>query len=314
MALPKETPTQKHWNSLSEDELANVALSTDTPDRLDNLVFEVPEGSEEPYVEFKYDLTGTGQQEEFSCVHGHHKHLKGFVMRKGDKRFLVGWICGKTIYGESFDQYTADFDAVVNRQRTIRRRKDIEKQTAPFLAWLEHVSQSDVFKHYESVRRQFEARMPWIWENAPLAVYWSISPREAKVPPTLFVPDTDPRADFARVVAEMSALAMNLVARDELEEKSVETVRRTMKFNIGRVERIFDQLKEVIDFFQPPVLELMCNLANQHDNPKRRKYIPGLGSITCKKDRDKITVQMPTNYRLPSRAGLEEVKKAIQVL
>ena len=158
-------------------------------------------------------------------------------MRKGSKRFLVGWMCGKTIYGESFDQYTADFDAVVNRQRTIRHRKDIEKQTAPFLAWLEQVSQSDVFKHFESVRHQFETRMPWVWQNAPAAHYYASSPRDAKVPPTLFLQETDPRADFAKIIAEMSAMAMNLLAKDEVEERTVETIRRTMKLYIGRVEK-----------------------------------------------------------------------------
>ena len=51
------------------------------------------------------------------------------MMRKGDARFLVGWMCGETIYGEHFEHYTADFDAAVNRQKTLRRRGE------PALAW-----------------------------------------------------------------------------------------------------------------------------------------------------------------------------------
>ena len=62
------------------------------------------------------------------------------------------------------------------------------------------------------------------------------------------------------------------------------------------------------------MLERICELANVYDNPNKRKYIPGLGTITCKKDRDKITIQMPTNYRLPNRAGLEELKQTLRVL
>jgi hypothetical protein len=82
--------TRKFWESLTDEELLGVDLVTDDPEGLRDLVREVPSGDEETYVEFKYDLRKSGRQEEFTCVHGHHKHLAGFVMRKGNARFLVG--------------------------------------------------------------------------------------------------------------------------------------------------------------------------------------------------------------------------------
>lgn len=114
MLKPKARQTRRHWENLSDDLLVDTELTTDDPESLENLVYEIPAGDEDPYVEFKYDLRKS-EREMFSCVHGHHQHLAGFVMRKGTARFLVGWMCAQTIYGENFEEYTSDFDAAVNR-------------------------------------------------------------------------------------------------------------------------------------------------------------------------------------------------------
>jgi hypothetical protein len=310
----KTQHVRRHWETLSDEELLAADLIIDDPESLENLVFEVPAGDEEPYVEFKYDLRKSGRDEEFTCVHGHHKHLAGFVMRKGKARFMVGWMCGKSIYEEDFDQYTADFNTAVNRQQTLRKRREIEKETGPFMAWLEYVLQSDVFKLYESVRRQLDQRLPWVWDNVPRIGFLGESRNGVTVPATLFLKATDPRAEFAKVVAEMSALAMTLIGKEELGEKSVEDIKRALGLFIRRIEKVFDELKEVEDFFQPAVLDLVCKLANDYDNPKKRKYSAGLQSLTCKRARDKSTVQMPNNYRLPNRSGLEALKKSLKSL
>ncbi|HUZ34007.1 MAG TPA: hypothetical protein VMV19_18150 [Xanthobacteraceae bacterium] len=309
----KSRTPRRFWDFLSDEKLIDAELSTDDPEGLDNFVRELPPGDEEPYVEFKYDLRGS-ERERLRCVHGNHPHLAGFVMRKGDKRFLVGHICGKEIYGEDFDHYTADFNAAVNRQETLRKRREIEKLTRPFTAWLQQVAISDVFKQYESVRRQMSYRMPWIWENVPLAGHYGTTVAHVKMPPTLFLEETDSEMEFSRVVAEMSALAANLIAKDELGGKSVENLKRVLNALIRRVEVIFGQLKEVEDFFQPAVLQAVCDLANEHDKPKKRKYIAGLLTITCKRDRDKSSVQLPRNYKIPNRAGLDALKESLRVL
>jgi hypothetical protein len=313
MLKPIPRAPRRFWELLSDEKLINAELTTDDPEAFDNLVRQLPSGDEEPYVEFKYDLRGT-DREKFKCVHGNHPHLAGFVMRKGDKRFLVGHICGKEIYGEDFDHYTADFNAAINRQETLRKRREVEKLTGPFMAWLHHVAASDVFKLYDSVRRQIKHRMPWVWENVPLAGFYGMTVARVKMPPTLFLGETDPETELSKVVAEMSALAANMIAKDELGEKSVENIRRVLNALIRRVEVVFEQLKEVEDFFQPAVLQAVCDLANEHDNHKKRKYVPGLLTITCKRDRDKSSVQIPRNYKIPSRAGLDALKESLRVL
>ena len=117
---------RKYWESLSDDELVKTEMMTDDPQNLRDLVTVIPEGPEEAFVELKYDLRKSGR-EEFHCVHGNHRHLAGFVMRKGPARFLVGWMCGKTIYGEDFDQFTADFETAVMRRDTLRGLHPVPK-------------------------------------------------------------------------------------------------------------------------------------------------------------------------------------------
>ena len=48
----------------------------------------------------------------------------------------------------------------------------------------------------------------------------------------------------------MSALAANLITKNELGDKSVEMMKRVLGLQIRRVEKVLDQLKEVEDFFQ----------------------------------------------------------------
>lgn len=182
------------------------------------------------------------------------------------------------------------------------------------MAWLEQVSRSDVFKLYESVRRQILQRMPWVWDNVPRASYLGVSLKGVKIPPTLFNEATDPQAEFGKVMGEMSALGASLIGKEELGEKSVQNIKRVLQGLIRRVESVFAELKEVEDFFQPAVLDIVCELGNGHDNPKKRKYIAGLLTLTCKRDRDKAIVQMPSSYKLPNRGGLEALKEALRVL
>src|ERR1700722_19046424 len=105
---------ERHWTNISDDELVDLDLQIDSPDTLPGIVTEIPPQHEKAYIEFTYDLRGSEREEDFVCVHGHHRHLHGAVMRIGDVRFLVGWICAKTIYQESLAGRIADYNAAVN--------------------------------------------------------------------------------------------------------------------------------------------------------------------------------------------------------
>ena len=48
----------------------------------------------------------------------------------------------------------------------------------------------------------------------------------------------------------------------------------------------------------------------QNDNPKKRKYEPGMLSISCKRDKSKAaTVRLPRSFRLPDGKAIERFRR-----
>jgi hypothetical protein len=311
MLRPKSRQIRRHWEDLSDDLLLNTELITDDPESLENLAYEIPEGDEEPYVEFKYDLRKS-EREMFSCVHGHHKHLAGFVMRKGSARFLVGWMCAETIYGENFEQYTSDFDAAVNRQDALRRVREIRSAVNPFVAYLEGISQSELFKHFGRLRGQLREQMPWVYNNLPAAAEMNSRIIGAALPNHLCAEATDLRGAFNHLMSDVAAAALALAGEPEKVAKVIGVIRSRFEGLVRRTEVILDSLQEVEAFFQPAALAAICKLANEHDNPKRRTYESGLLSLTCKRDKkNKTVITMPKGFELPSRRPIETFRTAL---
>lgn len=312
MNAPSKKPhhTRRFWDSLSDEELLLTELTTDDPDGLEGLVSEIPPGDDETYVEYKYDLRGT-EHEEFKCVHGNHGHLAGYVMRKGDKRFKVGWICGKTIYGADFETYKSDFDAAVNRRDALRRAHEIKEATVPFMTWLESFIASPVFDHYDSVRDQLDMSMEGLVCVLQVAAEAKMTISGVKVPPTLFSCHTDPRSEVQKLATEISSAVLLMTKMAQLKGQTGK-IAGHLDSLAKRVDGVISKLKEVEDFFQPSVLDPLCEFVTEHDNPKRRKYEPGLLSVTCKRDNKKrTTVHLPRSYKLPSRGAMEAFRKAL---
>lgn len=311
MLRPKDRPPRRYWEALADDLLLDVELTTDSPQNLADLVTELPAGDEEPYVEYKYDLRRT-DSEKLRCVHCHQPHLAGYVMKKNGKRFFVGHICGNHIYGEDFDEYTSDYNAAVNRQQSIRRKREIENATKPFLEWLQEISTSGIFDHYDSVVEQMWDKMPWIAENLTHASWLDERVTKAKLPRNLFGEDTRPRLEFMRLSAEMTNFAMRLVADPEWQNATAHNIRLRFEVMLRRLDKVLRELKEVEDFFQPAALLYICDLANEEDNPKKRKYSAGLMSISCERAKGGVsTVQIPRKFKLPERAPLERFRAAL---
>lgn len=311
MPKPERRPAWRYWESLSDELLLDVDLTTDSPQSLPDLVIVLPEGDQEPHVEYKYDLRGT-DSDKLRCVHCHQPHLASYVMLKNGFRFFVGHICGAHIYGEDFEQYTADYNAAVNRQQALRRKREIDNATKPFMAWLQEFAQSDIFDRRDSVLAQFHDRMPWIVENLDVASHLDERVTKVKLPRTLFREETDPRGDLSKIAAEFMGFVMRLVADPELKQHSIHNIRQRFEALLRRVEAVMEQLQEVEDFFQPAVLQVICDLANKNDNPKKRKYEPGMLSISCKRDKSKAaTVHLPRSFRLPDRKAIERFRAAL---
>jgi hypothetical protein len=151
--------------------------------------------------------------------------------------------------------------------------------------------------------------VPWIYENFEILHYWR--PEGVVIPPTLFRDDTDPEVAFKKTAEEFGATALMLVGK-VARAINVDMIKRRLEMLIQQIEKSLDQLKEIEDFFQPAVLETVCDCANQHDNPNKRRYQPGLMSITCKKDRVSWEIRIPNSYKLPSRAPIAAIRAALK--
>jgi hypothetical protein len=126
----------KHWDTVGDEHLLSVELTTDNPETLENLVPYVPSAPGETFVEFAYDLRKL-ERPKFRCAHCHQRHLAGVVVNKDGQRFLVGHVCGAHIYGTNFAVLKKDYDAAVVRQDILRRVREIRGAVTQFLAWLD---------------------------------------------------------------------------------------------------------------------------------------------------------------------------------
>ena len=107
---------------------------------------------------------------------------------------------------------------------------------------------------------------------------------------------------LGKAAAEFGATVANLMAMSE-QAINIDPVRRRFEGLLRRIGSALDELKEVEDFFQPAVLNAICALANEYDNPKKRKYVAGMLSVTCRRRKDEVTVRIPKNFRLPERGA-----------
>jgi hypothetical protein len=309
MLKPKPAHPRRFWADVSDDNLIDLDLEIDNPERLEGLVTEIPIDGPEPYVEFKYDLRGT-EIEEFTCVHGHHRHKAGFVMRSGDARFMVGWICGKTIYDEDFDQYTADFEEAVIRQDALRRVRDMSTAMKAFAAWVDDLSQSAAIKYFGKLRGTLNHQMPWIYDNLPALAEMDERVTKARLPKYLCAQVTDVRDDCNKLMIETSA-AMSLLIGDAQKVAGVIGGIRARADGLARrADIILQKLADIELFFQPASLATICDHANKYDNPKRRRYQAGLLSLACR-GIDKASIELPRDFTMPSRGPIEALRLAL---
>ena len=302
--------TDRHWESLSDAQLLDCKLTVDDPEALVGLVREIPEGPEETYVEYHYDFRRSDHA-VLICVHCHHEHLCGYVIRKSDARCLVGWECAFKIYGESFNQLKADYQIAVNRQTTVRRRQELKDKIAPFTVYLDEAVNGNAVSAFEGLRERLAEHLPWIWENAPRAQNLGWLPRGIEMPRSFLEPSTDPRAALQKISLEVKALQHRLATEEHLEEEHSFKTKRTLAGLIARTEKAMQQLKEAEAFFQPAVTTALCDRANELDNPSKRKYVAGLTAIVCKREKSECVVALPQSFKIPDVAALAKIKEAL---
>jgi hypothetical protein len=304
MFKPKASSIREHWANVSDEQLAGLDLEIEGPDKLPGIVTEIPSGNEEAYMEFTYDLRGMGRAEEFVCVHGHHRHLHGAVMRKGDVRFLVGWICAESIYGEDLTKIRADYDAAVLRRGAILRVRDLRKAVAEFSNWADQVSHSDALEAFEAVRSQLKQRFPWVFEVLQRAAGGRIN--DAIMPRYLCAARGGIEDSFVRLMSEIATVTNSLMGDAQRVAGSIGSIRSNIESIIRRAELLLVKLSDVELFFQPATLSAICEHA-ENAVPRRTRHFPGLLKLTA---RDQV-VEMPSGFAIPSRGPIDRLQAVL---
>jgi hypothetical protein len=146
--------------------------------------------------------------------------------------------------------------------------------------------------------------MPWIYARLEVAALTFRHGSAVKLPTTLFS-GNDPRIEFAKIMAEFTALALRLAGDAHEAAAGIAETKKRMWSLARRLERLLDDVAQLGEFFQPRVLMFVAELANEYDNPKKRKYEAGLNALTCKRHSgSKTTIQIPLNFKLPDRKPL----------
>jgi hypothetical protein len=298
--------SELHWSNVSDDELVGLDLQIDSPETLPGIVTEIPNDHEKAYIEFTYDLRGSEREEEFVCVHGHHRHLHGAVMRIGDVRFLVGWMCAKTIYKESLAGRIADYSAAVNRRSAIVRVKKLREAMVEFTNWASDVSQSGALEAYDDLRHGLQFNFPGIFESLNQFAGHRIN--NVIMPPNLCADGAEYiGASFGRLMNEIATVSILLTGDTQKVASKIGAIRSGAEGIIRRAEVVLRKLADVESFFQPATLAAVC--AHTRNDPLKRwdKYDAGLLKISC----HGLVLAMPSGFSMPSRVAIDHLQAAL---
>jgi hypothetical protein len=290
--------TADFWETVSDEDLIDRSLTADTPSTLPGIVTTVPEGDDEPHVEFSYDFGGTENYQ--ICVHG-HRHLKGFVFRKGEARFQVGWMCGEAHYGQKFKEYTSDFEAARTRQTVLHRVRDLRQAVEALSGWAGEDGWVNAVAAFDDLNRNIKNRLPFVAET--LRAYSNRKLYDVQMPRYLCTQD-DPmhsgEAEFHRMLNEIATAATMLTGTNTKVAASIGSTVNSLHGVVRRAELLIAKLNDVVMFFQPAVLQAIADRA-ENSTPMRARHYPGLLRI---KSRNQV-VGMPESFSIPSRAPLD---------
>ena len=110
----------------------------------------------------------------------------------------------------------------------MRRVREIKRSVDPFIMWLQEVSLSDAFRHFNKLRNRLFEELPWISDNLEVAALTDQRRTGAKLPRWLCSADGDPRAEFNRVLSDAAAVAALLTGDAEKAAGMIGLIRSRM--------------------------------------------------------------------------------------
>jgi hypothetical protein len=222
-------------------------------------------------------------------------------MRKGKDRFMVGHICGKSIYGEDFDRYTADYNAAVNRRDALVRVRDLREAVSIFAKWVDETAASDAAVHFDNVGRKL-AKMPTVIEVLTGRI--DLTNRDIRLPRHLLGSGHDLAGEIHRLMMETAKVVTSLTGPSDVVAGRIGAIREGISGLLRRSNRIMDRLADVETFFQPAVVHAICESIDAAV-PRRRRHFAGLMKITT---RD-VCLELPADFKTPSRAAIDNLEK-----
>jgi hypothetical protein len=309
LSKPASGANHTHLSEISDEQLAETELVIDAPDRLQGIATEIPADYLQAHIEYTYDLRGSGREDEFVCVHGHHRHLHGAVMRLGDVRFLVGWICAENIYGESLAGRVADYDARVIRQKAVLRVRDLRTAIAGFSSWAAQVSGSGAPQAYDALRERLRRRFPFVWGTVQRSRGRML--RGALMPRYLCGDDrfefrNSFEASFGRLMTETASVSSKLTGESQRVAASIGAIHLDIQGLVRRAELAMEKLTDVELFFQPVTLAAVCEEA-ENARPRRARHHAGLLRLSCRSE----VIEMPSGFAIPSRVPIDRLQAAL---
>lgn len=154
-------------DTISDDALLALDLTFADPRVEFSLVWDVPKDAEMVKIVGSYQL----QDEDFHCVRPGcgRSHKKGFVvLLSNEAHIIIGHICGRRLFGESWDEHKGDHDRLVRRQTLLRRRAALLSQEDELLRSLRELRAP--LKRSDQLHREWSRSMEEIWSRLREAV------------------------------------------------------------------------------------------------------------------------------------------------
>jgi hypothetical protein len=150
-----------YWSGLTDEELLTISFTTEDPESLPGLVFDLPAINARPIVEYAYNFRGT-KRGLIRCAHCKYpNHREGFVIKVDENtRFLCGHNCGKKIYGVDFDMLRSEFSLARSRQLSLLRMNKLREKLPSFNSYIFELRTSAGMAGFKNIKTEFRKNMP----------------------------------------------------------------------------------------------------------------------------------------------------------
>lgn len=154
---------------LSDQDLRHRVFTISNPEELPDLVPNIPQSDIVPEIEYAYDVTprkNGSRRELVFCAHcGYPTHFRGYVVKYGACRCLIGKDCGSKLYGADFHSQERGFSEERRRQLNLVRLDQAIKAFPNLLRSLAEIVIDPSTEIFDQTRSVFRTKLPNLWSR-----------------------------------------------------------------------------------------------------------------------------------------------------